>query len=155
LATILLIGAGLLIQSLANLQHVPLGFDSRELLTFQIAPPAAKYPGNDGRAFQLYRMLLDSIQAVPGVRNAAVSSGIPFGAGNYNTSPIATSGPSVLLPDTSVPIDWRLVSPGYFKTMGIPLRGRDFTDADGPTAPLVVIVSEATAKKFWGDADPL
>jgi putative ABC transport system permease protein len=62
-----------------------------------------------------------------------------------------------LLPhDAAVPIDWRIVSPGYFKTMGMPLlRGRDFTDADGPSAPPVMIISEATAKKFWGDADPI
>jgi len=62
-----------------------------------------------------------------------------------------------LLPaDAAVPIDWRSVSPSYFKTMGIPLlAGRDFTDADGPDARRVTIVSHATARKFWGDADPL
>jgi putative ABC transport system permease protein len=56
-----------------------------------------------------------------------------------------------------VPIDWRFVSPGYFKTMGIPLlQGRDFTDADGPDPALpVMIVSRATGRKFWGDADPI
>jgi putative ABC transport system permease protein len=67
-----------------------------------------------------------------------------------------TTEKSVLPPATAVPIDWRIVSPGYFKTMGIPLlHGRDFTDADGPDALPVMIVSAATAKKFWGDADPL
>jgi putative ABC transport system permease protein len=56
-----------------------------------------------------------------------------------------------------VPIDWRIVSPGYFKTMDIPLlQGREFTDADGPPpAPPVIIVSQAAAKKFWGDENPL
>jgi putative ABC transport system permease protein len=68
-----------------------------------------------------------------------------------------TTDRSVLPPNTAVPIDWRTASPGYFKTMGIPLlRGRDFTDADGPPpAPPVTIISQATAKKFWGDANPL
>jgi predicted permease len=67
-----------------------------------------------------------------------------------------TTEQSVLPSDSAVPIDWRIVSPGYFKTMGIPLlHGRDFTDADDPTAPLVMIISQATAKKFWGDADPI
>jgi putative ABC transport system permease protein len=155
MATILLIGAGLLIQSLTNLQRVRLGFDSHGLITFQLAPPATKYPVSS-KAPLLYRSAIDSLQSVPGVSGVAVSSGIPFGAGNYTTHPMLTTGQSALPPDTLVPIDWRLVSPGYFKTLGIPLlRGRDFTDADGPTAPPVTIVSQATAKKFWGDADPL
>src|SRR5262249_13716254 len=64
-------------------------------------------------------------------------------------------GRSVLPPDASVPIDWRIVSPGYFKTMGIPLlRGRDLADSDGPDLT-VAVVSQATARTFWGDEDPL
>jgi putative ABC transport system permease protein len=155
LATVLLIGAGLFIQSLANLQRVKLGFSPHGVVSFQLAPPTAKYPLNS-KAPQLYRSLLDSLQSIPGVRGAAVSTGIPFGAGNYTTHPMITTEQSVLPPDSVVPIDWRIVSPGYFKTMGIPLlHGRDFTDADDPTAPLVMIISQATAKKFWGDADPI
>jgi predicted permease len=155
LATALLIGAGLLIQSLANLQRVSLGFDPHGLITFQLAPPTAKYPLK-GRAPQLYRALLDSLQSIPGVRSASVSSGIPFGLGNYSTHPMITTEKSLLPQDAAVPIDWRSVSPGYFRTMGMPLlHGRDFTDADGPDAQRVMIVSQATAKKFWGDADPL
>jgi putative ABC transport system permease protein len=155
LATVLLIGAGLFIQSLVNLERVRLGFDPRGLLSFQLAPPTAKYPLNS-KAPQLYRALLDSLQSIPGVRGASVSTGIPFGAGNYTTHPMITTEQSVLPPDTAVPIDWRIVSPGYFKTMNIPLlHGRDFTDADGPTALPVMIISQATARKFWGDADPI
>ena len=155
LATILLIGAGLLIQSLAHLQHVQLGFDAQGLLTFQLSPPGTKYPVTT-KAPLLYRSLLDSLRSTPGVKAAAVSSGIPFGAGSFTTHPMLTTGESVLPAGQLVPIDWRIVSPGYFKTMGIPLlRGRDFTDADGPNSQPVMIVSEATAKKFWGDGDPL
>lgn len=62
----------------------------------------------------------------------------------------------MLPPATAVPIDWRIVSPGYFKSMGIPLlQAREFTDAHSPTAPPVMIISQATARKFWGDADPI
>ena len=155
LATILLIGAGLLIQSLAHLQGARLGFAPHGLITFQLAPPPAKYPVTS-RAPLFYRVLLESLRSVPGVRAAAVSSGIPFGAGNYTTHPMITTGQSVLAPGTAVPIDWRIVSPGYFSTMHVPLlRGRDFTDADGPNSLPVMIVSQATAKKFWGNADPL
>jgi putative ABC transport system permease protein len=156
LATVLLIGAGLFLRSLMNLEGVRLGFAPRGLLTFQLAPPVSKYP-LDGKAQQMYRALLDSLRTIPGVRGAAVSSGIPFGAGTYSTHPMLTSEPSALPPGTLVPIDWRSVSPGYFKTMGIPLvKGRDFTDADGPAPALpVMIVSETTARRFWGDGDPL
>lgn len=156
LATVLLIGAGLFLQSLANLARVHLGFRAQGLVTFQLAPPTAKYPLS-GRAQQFYRELQSSLQSIPGARGAAVSSGIPFGAGNFTTHPMLTTEQSELPPNTSVPIDWRIASPGYFRAMGIPLlRGRDFTDADGPApAPPVMIVSQATAKKFWGDGDPL
>ena len=154
LATILLIGAGLLIRTLANLERVQIGFDSRGLITFQVALTTAKYPIN-AQMPQFYHDLLDSIQSIPGVRGAAVSSGIPFGAGGYTTSPVIAQG-SVLPPDTPAAIDWRMVSSGYFKTMSIPLlRGRPFTDADGPTSPPVAIVSVDTATKLWGNADPI
>ena len=155
LATVLLIGAGLLIQSLARLQRVELGFSSHGLITFQLAPPTTKYPVI-AAAPQLYHTLLDSLQSIPGTRSVAVSSGIPFGAGNYTTHPMFTTDQSVLPQDAAVPVNWRIVSPGYFKTMNIPLiRGRNFMDADNATAPHVIIVSHATARKFWGDADPM
>jgi putative ABC transport system permease protein len=155
LATILLIGAGLLAQSLLRLQHVSLGFQPDRLLTFQLSPPRTKYPAEKSISF--YRQLLETLRATAGVRAAAASSGIPFGNGAYTTTPIVTTGPSPLPPDTAVATDWRVVTPGFFQAMNIPLlRGRDFSDGDAPTgAPLVVIVSQTTAKRFWGDADPL
>jgi putative ABC transport system permease protein len=90
------------------------------------------------------------------VSAAVASSGLPFGAGNYYQSPFMTNDSTVVSPETSIPMEWRLVSPGYFRGMGIPLlRGREFTDADGTDAPLVVVASQAAAKRLWGDADPL
>lgn len=154
LATVLLIGAGLLIQTLANLEHTHLGFNSHGLISFQVSLPTAKYPLNSG-APQFFRSLLDSLQSIPSSRGAAVSSGIPFGQGSYTTSPVIPQA-SVLPPNTPAAIDWRMVSGSYFQTMSIPLlRGRSFTDADGPESPPVAIVSQDTAKKLWGDADPI
>jgi putative ABC transport system permease protein len=153
-ATVLLIGAGLLIQSLLHLQKVTLGFQSEGLLTFQLAPPAAKYPGP--RAWAFYKSMLESLRALPGVRGAALSSGIPFGAGNYTQTPASPVGKSAMAPGEAIPINWRIASPDYFRTMGIPLlRGRDFGEQDVPAAPPVMIVSQETAKKLWGTADPL
>ncbi|HKQ97818.1 MAG TPA: ABC transporter permease [Candidatus Polarisedimenticolia bacterium] len=156
LATILLIGAGLLIKSLGRLEAVKPGFDSRGLMTFQLAPPLTRYPLQAGQTTELHRRLLETLRAVPGVGGAVASSGLPFGAGNYYQSPFMTNDSTVVSPETSMPIEWRLVSPGYFGGMGIPLlRGREFTDADGPEAPLVVIASQSAAKRLWGEADPL
>ena len=105
LATLLLIGAGLLIRSLANLERVQLGFTSHGLITFQLGPPTSKYPVI-GKGPMLYRGLLEALQSIPGVRGASVSSGIPFGAGNYTRHPMFITGPSVFRPSTLVPIDW-------------------------------------------------
>ena len=154
LATMLLVGAGLLTQSLLRLQHVNLGFDPDRLLTFQLSLPPARYADSRGTIF--YRDLLTTLRAAPGVRDAAISSGVPFGAGNYTTTPIATTGASPLPADAAVPTAWRIVSPAYFRTMRIPLmRGREFEDADVDPNVSVVIVSQATAHRFWGDTDPL
>jgi putative ABC transport system permease protein len=154
LATVLLIGATLLVRSLLELQRVPLGFDPDGVTAFQISLPPTKYNMATRGAF--YRELSATLNAIPGVRQAAVCSGIPLGAGNYTTSPVSAPGKSALPPGTSVPIDWRVASPGYFDTMKIPLlRGREFADSDTATAPAVMIVSRATARTFWGDDDPI
>jgi putative ABC transport system permease protein len=85
-----------------------------------------------------------------------MSSGIPMGQGNYTRSPFMPTGASILPDGASVPIDWRIVSPGYFHLMGIPLlSGRDFTGQDGPGATDVIAVSAAAAQKFWGKENPI
>jgi putative ABC transport system permease protein len=154
LATVLLIGAGLFIQTLVNLQSVKLGFEPHGLITFQVALPPGKYPPKT-RAPLFFHEMIESLQALPGVRGASVSSGIPFGAGAYYSHPMMATEGSILPPDAKVSVDWRIVSPGYFKTMSIPLlRGREFEYSDAST-PNIIIVSQATAHTFWGDKDPL
>jgi putative ABC transport system permease protein len=154
LATILLIGAALLVRSLLQLQRVPLGFDPNGVTAFQLSLPATKY--NMVKRVAFYRDLRPAIAAIPGVASVGLSSGIPFGVGNYNTSPFEAPGSTALPSGASVPVDWRTVSPGYFATVKIPLlRGREFTDSDTATAPNVMIVSRAAARTFFGDADPI
>ncbi|HJX28855.1 MAG TPA: ABC transporter permease, partial [Thermoanaerobaculia bacterium] len=154
LATVLLIGAGLFIQTLANLQSVKLGFEPQGLITFQVSLPPGKYPAAT-KAPLFLREMIESLEALPGVRGASVSSGIPFGAGAHYSHPMMATENSILPPDAKVPTDWRIVSPGYFKTMNIPLlRGRDFEYSDAST-PNIIIVSQATARTFWGDGNPL
>jgi putative ABC transport system permease protein len=154
LATILLIGAALLVRSLLQLQRVPLGFDPNGVTAFQLSLPATKY--NMVKRVAFYRELQPALEAIPGVGKVGLSSGIPFGVGNFTTSPFAAPGSTTLTAGASVPVDWRTVSPGYFEAIRIPLlRGRDFTDSDTATSPNVVIVSRAAARTFWGDVDPL
>ena len=155
LATVLLIGAGLLIQSLQRLQRVRLGFEPQGLLTFQISLPPAKYQGTS-KIWAFYKQMLESMDSLPGVRSAAVSSGLPLGAGSYTTTPANTIGKSQLSLGTAIPIDWRIVSPDYFRTMDIPLlRGRSFDEHDGIDLPNVMMVSQETASKLWGSDDPI
>jgi len=154
LATVLLIGAGLLAQSLLRLQRVQLGFRPDGVLSFQLAPPLSRYPA--ARRWLFYRDLIQKLNALPGVEGTGISSGIPFGAGAYTRSPLRPDGRSMLPAGGSLPIDWRAVSPGYFRVMGIPiLAGREFTEHDDANAPTVVILSRETAHKFWGTEDPV
>jgi len=154
LATILLIGAALLVRSLLQLERVPLGFDPAGVTAFQLSLPTTKYTMVKRVAF--YRELRPALAAIPGVESVALSSGIPFGVGNFTTSPFAAPGSAALPAGASVPVDWRTVSPGYFATVKIPLlRGRDFSDSDTATSPNVMIVSRAAARTFWGDVDPI
>ena len=111
LATILLIGAGLLAQSLLRLQHVSLGLPARSAADLPALAAADEVSGR-ARASRSIATLLESLRATPGVRAAAASSGIPFGNGAYTQTPIATTGPSPLPPDTAMPTDWRVVTPG-------------------------------------------
>jgi putative ABC transport system permease protein len=155
LATMLLIGAGLLIQTLLRLESVTLGFHPQGLLTFQVSPPPARYPG-PVKQWAFYRSLIEALESLPGARGAAVSSGLPMGGGAYTSTPAAPVGPSLLPFGDALAIDWRTVSPGYFRTLEIPLlRGRTFNEQDGPDARPAMIVSRQTAHRFWGDGDPL
>jgi putative ABC transport system permease protein len=154
LATLLLIGAGLLIQSLLRLEHVTVGFHPEGLLTFQVSPPPARYPAI--KRWTFYRSLIEGLESIPGARGAAVSSGLPMGGGTYTTTPTLPVGPSLLPLSDAMAVDWRAVSPAYFRTMEIPLlQGRTFNEQDVPAAPQVAIISQLTARRFWGDADPL
>jgi putative ABC transport system permease protein len=154
LATVLLVGAALLVRSLLELQRVPLGFDPSHVISFQLSLPTTRYTQVQRTAF--FRDLAGGLRTLPGVEHVGVSSAIPFGAGTYTQSPFTAPAPSALVPGTAVPVDWRAVGPGYFATLRIPLlRGRAFTDSDTASAPDVMIVSRAAARTFWGDADPI
>ena len=151
-ATILLIGAGLLTQSLIRLQQVPLGFDPSSVTMGSLSLPPDRYKDSTA-TWTFYRRLLERLAATPGIRSAAVTSGAPFAGGNTGM-PIEPVGPS-RLNGQPLQSDWRMVSPGYFAALRVPLlRGRTF--AGTPVADQgAMIISSGMARRIWGDEDPV
>jgi putative ABC transport system permease protein len=151
LSVTLLIGAGLLFRSFWHLQQVDLGFNVTPVMTARIRLPSATYGVRTREAF--IDRLLSEIRGLPGVVSAATSSAVPLTAGNTSTE---VHVPGVENRDWTRPsASWRLVSPGYFATMGIPLRGRDFAPLDVAESRSTVIISEAMARAYWPDRDPI
>jgi putative ABC transport system permease protein len=153
LAIMLLVGAGLLIRSLAGLRAVDAGFDPRNLLTASVGIPSSKYKTSESRV-QFFDRVLANIRALPGVESAATIDTVPVRGGSSQYVAIEGAPP---VPESELPVvAVRLPSPGYFQTARVALKaGRDFTEADGLGRPLVVIVSELAAKRFWPNESPI
>ena len=154
LSLVLLIGAGLLLRSFASLQAVDVGFDERQLLVARTALPAALYPQPD-QVSGYFREAVGRARSLGGVTSVAAVSTAPFGNGNPGTvfARIDQAPPAAgQAPDA----DLRVVTPGYFSTMKIPLkRGRDFTDGDRVGAPNVVIISAEMVRRHWPNEEPV
>jgi len=154
IALALLAGAGLLMKSFVRLQQVNLGFDPDHVLTLQLTLPRTKYPEARQQA-DFYQRLLERVRNLPGVRSAGISSSIPFPRGGSPHSAFFPEGRQ-LSPEKSVGGNYRLVSPQYFRAMGIPLlKGRDFTNEDNEGGQPVVVISEETARQLWPGEEPL
>ena len=142
LCTVLLVTAGLLVESLANLTRVELGFNPSGVVTARVSLQDSAYTGT---AAGLFRSTLDTIRRLPGVEHASVASNVPVERGL--NLPIHSPRPSAEAPVSSV--DWRYVTEGYFETMQIPLReGRLFDTRDTAGAQPVALVNEAFASRF-------
>ena len=153
LALLLLTGAGLLVKSFIYLQTVSTGFQPQQVLAMTISMPGSAYPDRQSREAFAER-LLPKLKSLPMVDSLAFSDNLPLDTGRQGTSfRIEGSASSDRdLPHTNV----STVSPGYFRTMGIPLlRGRDFEPSDQPDAPGVVIVSKFLADHYFPREDPV
>jgi putative ABC transport system permease protein len=152
LSLVLLVGAGLLIRTLSNLRGVDPGFDPQHVLTMTIGVAANDFQ-NDQQQASFFGEVLRHVRSLPAVEAAGFVDSLPLEGGSMQ--PIAVEGNTALMahqPEVAV----RLVSGGYFKAMRIPIvRGRDFTDADRAESPGVVVVSEAMARQFWPNQDPI
>ena len=154
LCLVLLVGAGLLFRSLMRLLDVPLGFTTARMLTMQIAPTGENYRST-GQLMAYWDRVLDRARAVPGVESVTLTTALPMG-GSFNISAFGVEGkPQVPLNEQPL-THWVDVSPGYFKTMGIPIvRGREFALQDAVENPATIVINEAMARREFLDQDPI
>jgi putative ABC transport system permease protein len=150
LAMLLVVGAGLLIDSFRRMRGADLGIDTSNVLTFWVIPSEVKVPPATAPAF--VTRLLDAVSRIPGVTSATVDGGAPV-SGSANTELHIAGRESPARP----PVVLRhYVAPGHFHTLGIRLlRGRSFTGADVASAPRVTVISEGAARRFWPNESPL
>jgi putative ABC transport system permease protein len=154
LALVLLTGAGLLMKSFARLQNVNPGFNAKNVLTMEISLPALKYPDDQSQA-NFFSEAERRVASLPGVKYAGFTIILPMTGINMDSSfdiegrPENDNNPS---PDEQV----RIISPNYFRVLETPLlKGRFFTAADKLDAPLVTIINQALAQRYWPGEEAL
>jgi len=153
-ALVLLIGAGLLIRSFERLLDVDPGFEPAGALTMELSLPEAKY-SEPARRVVFFRQLLERATSLPGVEQAATVFPMPLTGSGYMLV-FFVEGRPIPQPNQEPVGHIRVASPGYFRTMGIPLlRGRDFTAHDDADAPRVVLLNQRAVERYWGDQDPI
>jgi hypothetical protein len=150
-AFLMLSVSGLLISELEKLRHTPPGFDPSHLLTFQLNATGEKYSSTK-EFFAHQNELLTTLEALPGVRSAALANQLPLAGCCFSTS-LYPEG-RLQKEDFAESVSFVIVSPGYFKTMGIPtLKGRLLTQEDTNDNPVPVVIDETAARHYWGRQD--
>jgi putative ABC transport system permease protein len=154
LSLMLLVGAGLLIKSFSKLQEIDAGFNREKLLTMQLFLPPAQYPkAEDQVAF--YKESLRRFSSLPGVTSVSTITQAPLAGGGPQYI-FSVEGQPLPSPSDAPVSSYRVVSPDYFQTMGIPLvKGRTFTEADGLSSLPVIIINQNMAATMWPGEDPI
>jgi predicted permease len=153
LSFILLVGAGLLMQSLQKIRNTSPGFSTRNVLDTAVLLVSAGYDAQRAQAFQ--DELMERVKALPGVESAAFARMTPLSYGSFSSTPIAVDGYQPP-PEEQPTVQYNEVGSDYFATMGIPLvSGREFTRADDEKAALVAVVNETMAAKYWRGKNPI
>ncbi|MGD8700233.1 MAG: ADOP family duplicated permease, partial [Gemmatimonadales bacterium] len=153
LSLVLLIGAGLMIQSLRQLHNVDKGFDSANIFTARISLPRIRYDEKE-KAWPFFDSLLRRVQALPGVQSASLTQIVPLQGNSWEQSLV----PEGVAPDPEnlQSVLYYMVTPDHLWTFGIPLlRGRVFNEQDRDGAALVCMIDETMAEKFWPGEDPI
>src|SRR5882762_8395660 len=153
LSFLLLVGTGLLMQSLQRIRNLNPGFSTQGVLFTAVDLRGAGYDPQRAKTFD--DALLERVQALPGVESAALARSTPLSYGSFSSSAIAVDGYQPP-PDEQPTVQYNQVGPAYFSTMGIPLlSGREFTRADNETALPVAIVNDVMAAQYWRGDDPI
>jgi len=153
LSFVLLVGAGLLLQSLQRIRNTSPGFSTHEVVETAVNLVQAGYDAQRAQNFQ--DQLLDRVKATPGVESAAFARMTPLSYGSYSSAPIAVDGYQSA-PEEQPIVEYNEVGPDYFPTIGIPLvSGREFTRSDDEKSVLVAIVNETMAAKYWRGRNPI
>jgi predicted permease len=154
LACVLLIGAGLLLHSFVNLLRTDPGFRPGRVLTASITLPRERYP-EQAQVTRTWQRLVDDIAAISGVEAAGIGSDIPWTGydGNADGFLIEKAAPSFTGGTTA---RYHVASADYFATLGIPLlRGRTFTSHDTAASPIVIVINEAMARRYWAGEEAI
>ena len=152
-ATMLVVIAALLMQSLVRLQQAPLGFDSSGVMTGRVSVPRAKYPDAPAiLAFQ--RTLLGSLETLPTVQAVGLMTSAPFAPGVRRGVSLRDRAVAAVSPDAPASAVEQVVSPGLFRALGVKLlSGREFGARDQPGSPPVAIISDGLARRLWTNLD--
>ncbi|HEV7516821.1 MAG TPA: ABC transporter permease, partial [Thermoanaerobaculia bacterium] len=154
LALSLLVSAGLLLKSFAHLQEVETGFHPDHLLTLNLALPKTQY-STDAQQIAFFDQVLARFAAVPGVRAVGGTSVLPFG-GSWSTGGFDIEGYVVPPKQPSPWGDIRIVSPGFFSALDVPLlKGRVFDERDSADAVKVAVVDDEMVRRYWPHGDPI
>ncbi len=153
LALILLVGAGLMLRSFSQLHQVKTGFDTDNVLTLRVQLPMAKYREPQQRA-EFFKRAQERLATLPGVKSVGAISYLPL-TGLASSTVFNLAGQPELPPNESPGTEVRIITPGYFSAMGIPLvKGRTFDERDGADSR-VLIINETMARKFFPGQDPI
>ena len=152
LSTLLVIGAGLFLRTLRDLNSVDVGFRTDHLLLAEINPPRSSYP--PGKDVDLHRRLEESLAAIPGMKSVSAVS-VPYVADDNDRSDFIIEGESVK-DDTTQAESYNVVGTRFFETMGIPiLAGRGFDARDTASSPKVAVINQALARQRFGKQNPI
>ncbi len=156
LAIVLLTGAGLMLRSFGHLLRVDPGVDVEKVLAGRVVVPAARYAEPAQRA-QFYERLIEALAASPGIEAAAATSYLPVGGRGFGLGRVfLLEGQAEPPATTDHPALWNVVTPDYFRTLGIPiLRGRAFTAQDTADSRPVLLINRTMAARVFGAADPI